>query len=318
MKKLIFALTIAAMVLSFGCQNKSSNKNLKGTVKISGAFALYPMMQVWKEEFTKLYPEVKLDISAGGAGKGMTDVLQGQVQVAMVSREINDKEIEKGAWFIPVTKDAVVPIINENNPYIQKLMNTGVKKEVFEAIYVSEKISKWAEVTGDKTNNEKINIFTRSDACGAADVWAKFFGKKQEDLKGTGVSGDPGVTEAVKGDKYSIGYNNIGFAYDMATKLANPGIKVLPIDINGNGQIDDNENFYVHKDSLVKAIGDGRYPSPPSRDLYLVTKGKPTDVIVITFFKWILTEGQKYVPQAGYINLNDDKIKAATEHLDKK
>lgn len=35
------------------------------------------------------------------------------------------------------------------------------------------------------------------------------------------------------------------------------------------------ENFYSVKVQLVKAIADGKYPSPPARDLYLVSKGVP-------------------------------------------
>ena len=42
-------------------------------------------------------------------------------------------------------------------------------------------------------SKEKINVYTRSDACGAAEMWAKYMGKKQEDLKGIGIYGDPGM-----------------------------------------------------------------------------------------------------------------------------
>jgi len=119
----------------------------------------------------------------------------------------------------------------------------------------------------------------------------------------------------VKNDTYGIGFNNIGYAYDATTNYVTSGIKVLPIDFNGNGIIDDNEYFYQRKDSLVAAITDGRFPSPPARDLYFVCKGKPDNEIVTTFLKWILKDGQKYVSEAGYINLTEEKIKAALEKL---
>ena len=59
---------------------------LQGTITASGAFALYPLMVKWGEEYQKLHPDVQFDISAGGAGKGMTDALGGQVDIGMVSR----------------------------------------------------------------------------------------------------------------------------------------------------------------------------------------------------------------------------------------
>jgi len=60
---------------------------------------------------------------------------------------------------------------------------------------------------------------------------------------------------------------------------------------------------------LMAAIRDGRYPSPPARDLYFVNKGKPTDPVVKEFLKWILTDGQKYVNESGYVQLPEEKIK---------
>ena len=41
--------------------------DLKGEIQLSGAFALYPMVVRWAEEFRKIHPEVRIDISAGGA-----------------------------------------------------------------------------------------------------------------------------------------------------------------------------------------------------------------------------------------------------------
>ena len=75
----------------------SGGDELSGTISASGAFALYPLMVKWGEEFKKLHPNVNFDISAGGAGKGMTDALSGQVDIGMVSRAISADEEKKGA-----------------------------------------------------------------------------------------------------------------------------------------------------------------------------------------------------------------------------
>jgi len=151
-------------------------------------------------------------------------------------------------------------------------------------------------------------VYTRSDACGAAESWAKYFGKKQEDLLGVGVFGDPGLALAVRRDPLGIGYNNIGYAYDAKTKQPNPGLKIVPLDLNNNGKIDPEENFYGTLDQLVDAIANGKYPSPPARDLYFVTSGKPTKKVLVAFIKWALTDGQKYVHDAGFINLSKDRL----------
>ncbi|MEI7982567.1 MAG: phosphate ABC transporter substrate-binding protein, partial [Bacteroidota bacterium] len=51
------------------------------------------------------------------------------------------------------------------------------------------------------------------------------------------------------------------------------------------------------------------YPSPPARDLYLVSGGKPVNKLVLTFLQWILNDGQKFVNEAGYVMIHPEKIK---------
>lgn len=69
---------------------------LTGTITLSGAWALYPMAVKWAAEFKKIHPKVRIDISAGGAGKGVADALAGSVDLGMVSRDINPAEVKKG------------------------------------------------------------------------------------------------------------------------------------------------------------------------------------------------------------------------------
>ena len=321
----IILITVLVGALLSGCVDQSipsgavnstpaSSQELKGTIRVSGAFALYPMMLKWGEEYKKLHPKVEFDIQAGGAGKGLTDALGGLVDIGMVSRKIVPAEEEKGAYWISITKDAVVPTVNKNNPVITQLKANGIKREVFEKIYINETIKTWGQATGNAAVTDKINVYTRSDACGAAETLAAYLGKyKQENLKGVGVNGDPGVAQAVREDKLGIGYNNIGFAYDANTKKPVEGIEIIPLDLNGNGKIDPEENFYGTLDEIVEAIGTGKYPSPPARDLNLVTRGKPT-AIVNDFIKWTLTDGQQYIPEQGYIVLPNSII---TEGLKK-
>jgi len=306
-------LILAGIILfiAFSCnQNQTTSENsneteLSGDISISGAFALYPMVVKWAEEFQKINPKVRINVSAGGAGKGMTDVLQNMVELAMVSREIKEEEIKQGAWFVAVTKDAVLPTINAANPVLTEINKKGTTKDMISMLYLDKKKQTWGKLFGTKCV-ASVNVYTRSDACGAAEMWAKFIGKKQEDLLGTGVFGDPGIADAVKNDVNAIGFNNVIYAYDLKTRKLYPGLAILPLDLDGNGSIDNNENFYQCLDSVMAAICSGKYPSPPARDLYLVSKGKPTNPIVNAFIEWILTDGQKFIDEGGYVKLTDN------------
>lgn len=318
----VSALAATSLTLTSCGGSSSSNSSasadgeLSGEISLSGAFALYPLAVRWADDFKKLHPNVRIDLSAGGAGKGMTDALAKVVDFGMVSREVAQAEFDKGAVAFAVAKDAVVPTINAENPQLEALLKKGLTREQAIALWIDGKQMTWGDITGtdDKSG---VSVYNRSDACGAAETFAIWLGKKQEDLQGTGVFGDPGVAAAVQKDPKGIGFNNIGYAYDNTTKKPNPGILVAPIDVNGNGQIDPEENFYDDKDQLVAAIADGRYPSPPARDLYLVSNGVPTNPAVVEFLKYILTEGQAANAEVGYIALSQEKLDKGLKQLEK-
>lgn len=304
MKKRIYSISICLLLLAINFQGAPPPPVNQVSISFSGAFALYPLAQVWAEEYNKTHPNIRFDIQAGGAGKGLTDCLSGAVDVGMFSRELSDAEKAKGVWTLALCKDAVLPTMNAKNSAFKSLQVRGVKKSEFAAIFTDKTIDTWNDLLGTNSKNtKKINVYTRADAAGAADSWASFFGKKQENLKGIGVSGDPGVADAVRKDINSIGYNNTLFVYDATTGKKLPGIEVVPIDVNGNGQIDANENFYDNLKMFLKAVNDGNYPSPPARNLYFITKGKSPKKEVLEFFTWVLTDGQKFVNQAGYVPL---------------
>jgi phosphate transport system substrate-binding protein len=279
-----------------------NSEALRGTIAVSGAFALYPMMTVWAAEFTKLYPDVQFDVQGGGAGKGMTDTLAGAVDIGMISRKIKSEEEAQGAYWVAVAKDGVFPIVSAKNPVLADLVAQGVNQDTFKKIFITGETKTWGGVVGKPEVQDLIHVYTRSDSCGAADQWALYSGGKvQADLQGIGVNGEPALVDTVGKDPLGIGYSNLNSAFDSASGKPVQGVAVPPIDINMNGKADANE-YYPSKQEAIKVIADGTYPSPPARFENLATKGKPTG-LVLAFISWILTDGQQYLDQAGYVPL---------------
>ena len=283
-------------------------------LSVSGAFALFPLMTVWVEAYHALHPEVTFDMQAGGAGKGMTDMLSGVADIAMLSREPRQEELVQGAFLVPVAIDSVLATVNAGNPYLDLLLAQGLTTEEAQGIWITQEITTWGQLLGNGSD-DSINVYTRSDSSGAAEIWALFaLAEAQEELRGTAVNGDPGVAEAVRQDRLAIGYNNVGFAYDQTTGQPIPGLHPVPLDLDGDGQIADDEAFYATRDTFTAAVAAGRYPFPPARVLYLVTRGQPSPAIV-DFYRWVLNEGQSFVAGAGYVSLADAHLQEALDLL---
>lgn len=291
-----------------------SPKPQQQTISVSGAFALYPLMTLWAEEYQAANPDIRIDVTAGGAGKGVSDTLSAAVDIGMVSRELVDEEIQQGAFPIAVARDAVFGTVNTENPYYDRLISQGISQETLEKIYISGEVTTWGQVLNDPSITDEIHIYTRSDSAGAAEMWAKYLGnKKQEDLLGIGVNADPGLTEAVAKDPLGIGYNNLNYLYDPNSGGPIPPLAPLPLDINANGMLDTQEVF-GNRDSALKAVADGIYPSPPARDLYLITLNAPSGAAK-DFIDWILNEGQAVISPNGYVQLTTSKLEEMRTRL---
>jgi phosphate transport system substrate-binding protein len=276
------------------CCGWASEKEIEGTISLSGAWAIYPTAIAWAEGFQKLHPKVKVDVSAGGAGKGAADAIAGLVDIGMVSREPDPAEVKKGITPVYILHDAVFPVVSDKNPALKALLAKGVKKEAWGWMYISGIATTWDDVTLEKIG-KPIHVYTRSDSCGAAASWAAFFGKKQEDLKGVGVYGDPGLLEAARRDPVGIGYTNFSYVFTRDGVVVS-GARIVPIDANGNGVADPDE-IYETRAQAVKAIETGKYPV--TRKNYFFVKDR-SNALVREFIAFALSDdGAKIVDEVG-------------------
>jgi len=319
--KALIAVLILSMVGIMSLSGCTSTQ--KNVVKVSGANALQPMMEVWAKEYQKLHPDIKIDVTGGGAGKGMTEALAGVVNIGMYSKDVSQNDITNGAFWVSVASDAVVATMNAQNPVKDMILAKGVTKaqlkDIFTHKYESRTIKTWGELVGNpNASTQRIWVFTRQDSCGAAEMWAKYLGNYLQDnltaVADAAQIEDAGVRTAVQGNVNSIGYNNINTVYDMQTKLPYPGVIPVPLDLNENGVIDANESFYGSSPEIVNAIRNHIYPWPPARNLHLVTKHNFTGAAK-DFVAWILTDGQQYVETSGYLKLPQETLELQIQYL---
>ena len=71
MRTIVSSFLVFSLLFVAGCRKEpqeQSREELRGTITVSGAWALYPMVVRWAEEFQKIHRHVKIDVAAGGAG----------------------------------------------------------------------------------------------------------------------------------------------------------------------------------------------------------------------------------------------------------
>jgi phosphate transport system substrate-binding protein len=294
--------------------NDQANEEVSGIIKISGSSTMYQMVNKLAEEYSKVNPKIKIQVNSGNTGEGIKNLGLGNIDIAMVSRNQTIDEKSKGYFFVPIAKDAVLPIISFDNYFLQEIVIHGITKQNLIDVFITGKIKTWGQLL--KINNPSpIKLYTRADTSGTAETWAYFLGKSHKDLCGTLVNDERKMLENVAKDPQAIGYCSLSGAYDLKTGFRSNGIYILPIDLNSNKQLDDKEAFYDKHSQIVKAINSGSMPTPPSRDLYLVCKSKPKEKHILAFLNWVLTIGQNYIEPSGNVFLQKENAKLVQETL---
>jgi phosphate transport system substrate-binding protein len=288
--------------------------NVSGNIKVSGAYALYPLVIKWSNDFMKIHPDVKIDLEPGGTGQGIDELLSKKSQLAMISRPLTDEDFDAGIWTVPVAKEGVAAIVNQKNPFIRRILNQGLSPEELLEVFTGNKPLTWGELL-DTTGKEKVIVFIRSDESGASEVFADFLNKESTDLKGVGVNGDEAMIKNVQQNPLSIGFCNFSYAFNASTGERIEGIQIVPADIDYDNKIDRNEIPFTNLEKAHRGLWLGLYPKRLCRELTFGSVGKPGDEAVIQFLKYILTEGQKDVKASGLCELNNVYVGYALEKL---
>ena len=109
------------------------------TVTVSGSSSVTPVMQVLKEEYEALNPDVTIELQQSDSTTGVNDAIAGTSDIGMASRALKDSELEQGVVGTVIANDGIAVIVNNENTV------TGLTSEQVKGIYMGE-LTNWSEV----------------------------------------------------------------------------------------------------------------------------------------------------------------------------
>jgi phosphate transport system substrate-binding protein len=261
---------------------------LKGTITITGTRFLFPLLEKWAAEFKKQNPGVEFVIKSGVK----------EYDINASAAPLNPQKLTESNYTV-VSKFGLVPIVNEKNPALSDLQQKGISRQDFLNIYFSgeNKTNSFNFASGKQV---PIHVYSRG-ACASA-TFTKHFGKEIKDLTNTGgkIEDDKVLLESVVKDSLGIAYNNLGFVYDLETRKQKEGVRVIPIDLNENGKIDQDENFYSTIDELIEKLEKSKSDLPPTGNHTFIYKTEIRPEVK-AFIDWVSKEGQQYTQELGFL-----------------
>lgn len=100
-------------------------KKLSGKITVNGSSSVSPIMETLAEEYMKLNSKVKIEINISDSSTGITSAINGNCDIGMSSRTINQSELNKGIKSIEIAKDGIAVIVNKYNT-VKNLSSSAV------------------------------------------------------------------------------------------------------------------------------------------------------------------------------------------------
>lgn len=264
--------SILVVVMTIGYSFTTLSK-----ITIKGSDTMVILSQQWAETYMKKKPGTTIQVTGGGSGVGIAALINGSTDIANSSRPIKPTELEKikakykkNGIEIACAKDGLSVFLNKGNSVSElTIQQLG---DIF-----SGKITNWKEVGGA---DAKIQLYGRESSSGTFEFFKEHVVKTDFSPACQTLPGTAAIVNAVKKDKYSIGYGGAAYAEgvkDCKVKKDAKSKGVLP---------------------TAATIRNKTYPI--SRYLYMYLKSKPTGETK-AFIDWILSpEGQKLIEGVGY------------------
>ena len=237
-------------LLLTGCSDKPADANAAAapaatvTLTISGSTTQQPMVAAIARRFEASQPGTRIEVAAGGSGKGLSDLREGKSDIAMVSRVLD--ESEKDLHGFAMGRDGIAVLVHRDNRV------SGLKQRQLRDIFTG-KTTRWSAVGG---SDVPIHVITRDKGRGSLDVMSRYLGiEAAAIIASQSVGANAAVYEAIQSNPQAVAFLSLG---ESEARAASAPIKLLAIDGVA---------------ASSKTISSGNYPI--ARPLLLVTREQP-------------------------------------------
>jgi len=323
-KKLLYLIITLMIGLCF-----CLGKEVFATEVLNGAGATfpYPLYSAWAYEYYK-NSGIKINYQPIGSGGGIRQITDRTVDFGASDMPLKPEELkEKRLLQFPTVVGGVVITYN-----IPELKNTALVLDgsTICKIYLGE-IKKWNDPQ-IKRLNPRVNLpdkeivpVRRSDGSGTTAIFTHYltevcaewksqvgYGTSVNWKAGIGAKGNEGVANYVKRTPYAIGY--VEFAYAIQNKLPvaylkNASGKVVAPSIESfkeaakTSDLNPEKHFYTW---MTNAKGKNSWPIAGATYILLPQEKKEKNRLVVKFFDWAYTHGDKQAIDLQYVPLPNE------------
>ncbi len=292
MKKTSLLSTIATLLIA------SQSLVAQNVIAIKANKATKPLIEKWAEAYSAVRPDVKIEVVSGN-------------QQANLSLVYSRTEDENTTY---VGRYAILPVTPADNPILDELTKSEWKeKDLTSLFFVND------EYDDDDNNSKKskiaskLTVYSGNSKTSASNAFAAHFGRTSSEIKGKKIAGDDAfLINAISKDKESVTFSQLTNIYDLQTRTLRSDLALIPLSAKKN---------------TWQLIANGSLD-----DVLKIIEAQPTDLITVeefgltynndlnsateAFLRWVVTDGQVYNNQIGFLPLTEREARAQVNNID--
>jgi ABC-type phosphate transport system substrate-binding protein len=293
--KLFLAIVLVNTAVITSVKAEGEREDNSRVLYIEGAKYTLPLLEKWIAEYNKTNPAIQVK----WAGKNSQDVdLRVVAHVNTESGDAHSAE-EKIAY---IGRSALLPITTKENPLYEQIVKKKFDKKDLKKLFFEDDLLGDEEATKDKFKGQ-LTVYSGSGKASGATFFASYFGQTISDFRGKKIQGDDiYLLQAIGKDPTGITFNNLSYIYDVNDRRLKDEIALLPLDVKKEQlKVIKSENL----DETISLLENEKVDLVPVLHIGLAYNEQPG---ARQFLKWIITEGQKFNHQFGFLQVDEKTL----------
>jgi ABC-type phosphate transport system substrate-binding protein len=301
-KKLVYLSVVLFTVLS----TSASAENGQEVVYIKSVKFVTPLLKQWGAEYSKAHPGVQIVVAEKESEAK-------EVDIQLVVSESQKDESFVGQFYSAVGRYAVLPIAGTNNVLLDDLQKKRLNAKRLKELFFEKDLLSEDYLPEKEKEKYDVTIYSGNHATSVSNTFAFHFGRELTSLRGKKIAGDDiYLVNAIQKDNRGVSINHLSYIYDTGSRQLKSGIAILPLDVKKEyAEVLEGSDL----DQLIRLLENKPIDLIPVEEISFVTPNNVNPTIK-DFLRWVLSEGQSYNHQFGFLTLDEKTLTQQKKQLE--
>ncbi|SHI52865.1 Glycine cleavage system H protein (lipoate-binding) [Tangfeifania diversioriginum] len=299
MKNKNILYTCLLMMLLFGPTGITAQNTAADKISVLTTRDLANLTETLTNEYSRTNPRITFQFESAEEFD-FKKLKNKEIDLAFTSGKA-DLEVEQSFLKLLIGREIVVPVINAQNPFLDEIKAQGISAAQLSEILTGTEPGTWGTLLRNNETNS-ATVFVANEAP-VFDAMASFTDVMPSVFQELTAQPASELIKIIQEDKFAIGFCRLTDVLNSEKDELIAGIRLLPLDRNGNNAIDFTEKIYDSLSDFRRGVWIGKHPGELVRNIYTIMPAVHQNENLTDFVSWVLTDGQQFIENNGYNEL---------------